>query len=652
MTTLFHDSEAFIKGKDWIYRPSYDNANDVKLVCIRKEGNKKSKFFNLEKQDANDVRKYIEKQIDSDFYRGKGTIVINHFWNYDICYLTKGERENTDRWEIMNDNPFIAEFRMKLTEEEKERLRKTGTICSRCKKQMEVTETNDYYIQLRCKKCGKNKKNSKKARLIDSMNFFKMSLKRLGEIIGHKKMEMPKETSSIEEIKKYCENDVIILEKAWKYLKESLNKLGYVPKNLMTISKLGYNLLQFVCSKTPYKNHTQYSFLWKEGSIRFPTKEEDFIKMACRGGRLERFSLQDGVQIGNKIDINSCYPYVCVNNPFPDPKTEKVIEYPNEKDLNKIGCSEVTIKSPCIYVGYLPITYNKRRIYPNSTIMRAVWTNHEIKYAIEKLGYELIEMHKSVVYEEMPFNFFKTFYEKLYKIKTNNRDNMAQIVKMIMNSTTGKFIQKNKRKMKKVTTRNNLRSFMAQGYKFKTDIPNTDKIIMEKEYEEKLSKNAHPIIYAHITAYARTYLYENLIKIKPTDLLYCATDSILFKNKENIKKFEIGEEMGQWKSEATDMEIEFVGNETFYRIGNEIKANGIRRGTVDMESLRRGTNIQRKHLYTLKMALKTGEFEKVGSFIKEEVSLKGIPRRKIKYPPYIEETTKSRMISMMDTLTK
>ncbi|MBD3248480.1 hypothetical protein GF336_00355 [Candidatus Woesearchaeota archaeon] len=654
MTILFHDSEALERGDDFKYRPSYDDANDVKLVCMRKKGNKKSKFFNFEKGDKiKDVRSFIEKQINSDHKRGRQTIVINHYWNYDICYLTKGERHNTYRWDIIRDIPFIMDFRKKLTEEEVEGFRKDAPKCPYCKVSMREYDVNDYFVQFKCPLCKRNRKRDKHARFLDSMNFFSMSLAKLGEIIGHSKMEMPKSVYSLDDVKEYCENDVIILEKAWSYLMESMSKLGYNPRNPITISKLGYNLLQYVCSKEKIikngREYSQYDFLWNRGKIRSPTKEPEFVKACCRGGRLERFAMDNGVFKASKLDINSAYPFVCVHRDFPDPMTEKVIEFPDEDILNELGCVRATVKSPKAYVGYLPINYNNKRIYPTDVTLTGVWTIFELRNAIKKYGYKLISMDKAVVYKKLPFNLFKSFYNRLYKIKSKNIDNLKPIAKLIMNGTTGKFIQRDNRMIRKIIRREDMPKYAKEGFSLKTMVSKTGDYIIEKKVNPKgFSKNAHPIIYAHITAYSRDYLYEHLIKIPPKDLLYCATDSIMFKNKDHIKNFKIGEKLGEWKVEAIDKPVEFFENECFHRVGDEIKANGIRRGTANLKSLRENGKVERRQLFTMKMALKTGKFEKVGKFFKNEVSLKGIPRRRIKYPPYIEEVLPSEFVRHLE----
>lgn len=165
---------------------------------------------------------------------------------------------------------------------------------------------------------------------------------------------------------------------------------------------------------------------------------------------------------------------------------------------------------------------------------------------------------------------------------------------------------------------------------------------------KKYSRTSNPIIYAYITAYARTYLYEHLIKIPFEDLLYCATDSIIFKNKDNLKYFNLNDELGGWKIEKTSHEAEFFKTECYYRIGDEIKASGVRKRDVTLKGLRGEEKLTTKSLFTAKMGWKTGDFDKVGTFIEKPINLKGLPKRSIKLPSYIEENTPSQVKSMFE----
>jgi hypothetical protein len=160
---------------------------------------------------------------------------------------------------------------------------------------------------------------------------------------------------------------------------------------------------------------------------------------------------------------------------------------------------------------------------------------------------------------------------------------------------------------------------------------------MEKKTPPVVSQRSYPIIYAHITAYARTFLYEILKKIPADDLLMCATDSVGFLGEKNFRHFDIGTEMGQWKIVGKDQEIEFFNNGCFYRFGDDIKANGIRRGMATLNALRQRESLFRRQLYTMKMALKSGDFDKVGKFFETELQLRSAPRIPRYYDTYIED---------------
>ena len=75
-----------------------------------------------------------------------------------------------------------------------------------------------------------------KGYILDTMSFFKMSLKAVGEIIKTPKLEMPTKITNPEQLKTYLDRDVEITMKAIKWLKEKLRELGFTPPRPPVIS--------------------------------------------------------------------------------------------------------------------------------------------------------------------------------------------------------------------------------------------------------------------------------------------------------------------------------------------------------------------------------------------------------------------------------
>lgn len=185
----------------------------------------------------------------------------------------------------------------------------------------------------------------------------------------------------------------------------------------------------------------------------------------------------------------------------------------------------------------------------------------------KKLGYEIEKIHEAVVYDELPFNPFKEFIDELYTLRKESDKVMGHVIKLLMNSLYGKFGQFRATKERAICHRADVQKWLDKGYEIETDYG--ENYHMVKELGKKVPNYAHPIIPVLVTAYARHKLYEGLEKIPFEDLLYCDTDSVMFKGNHK-NKFEIGTELGQYKIEFENETGEFV-KEKVYRISDKGK---------------------------------------------------------------------------------
>jgi hypothetical protein len=635
-------------NEDQYYYPVLENPKYAVLGCMMTDRRKKPYFFDMTKGNKEIIEQLI-KLIDSETKRRQKITIWMHNANFDFSILARGLIQDTSLFKPISLKPFIYQM-----------ISPNRVI-------------ND-----------KGEEIQGKARIIDAMNIYdKMSLAKVGEILGYPKGSMPKKVKFIGELNEYCKRDTEITLKSIKFFRKTMKKLDFTVQTISTIAKTSYALLQKGCSKLYYckrceksvenvkvykvkingedrtkvmclncKNeaNSYYSYMWYKGSIH-QTKEPEFVGNASRGGRAEMFTKTDTrFEKGLfKVDINSQYPHVCCENVFPDVLTERTINNPNRSNIDELGVSEVTIKAPVDEVPYLPIRY-KKVIYPTRATMRSIWTNFEIKNAIEKYGYELIKVHKSVVYKPLPFNPFKQHFNKLYELKRNTKGGFKTIIKLLMNSPTGRFAFKVNDRVQEIIKTNEVQQYNSLGFEVISNIEGTNKWIVQKEGKVKrYGSTANPVIYAYITAYGRDMLYEFMRKIPFKELVYCATDSITFKNKDNLKHFKISNELGDWKIERYDDDGEFY-SENQYRIGNEIRASGFRKKNVSIEHLRKERTLIDNKMFTTKQAWRTGEFHKVGTFVEQKVELKRNPKRKIKYPKYIEELPQSRYKSVEEIM--
>jgi len=159
-----------------------------------------------------------------------------------------------------------------------------------------------------------------KGYFIDTMHFYRCSLKAVGETIGLSKKELPGSIRYIDELKPYLYRDTKIVSEAIYQLKDLMGELGFKPRKLLTAGQLAMtsflthskrnNSLRYFTEKTAHTNKV------------IPTKYEEHIRQAFRGGRVEAF--KKGSYINTySVDVNSLYPYIMQKMNFPDLKTEK-----------------------------------------------------------------------------------------------------------------------------------------------------------------------------------------------------------------------------------------------------------------------------------------------------------------------------------------
>ena len=139
---------------------------------------------------------------------------------------------------------------------------------------------------------------------LDLMNYFKMSLKKLGESMGVEKLDIDFDKCSDEELLTYCTRDVEIMAQAWlkwtAFLKD--NDLGCWGKTLPSQALSTF----------------RHKFMKHEIYIHSHEPALHLERQSYCGGRTECF------QIGKfnhgpyyLVDVNSLYPSVMYKKPYP-----------------------------------------------------------------------------------------------------------------------------------------------------------------------------------------------------------------------------------------------------------------------------------------------------------------------------------------------
>ncbi len=421
------------------------------------------------------------------------------------------------------------------------------------------------------------KEPHRKIRLIDTLNYFRMSLKALAESLGTYKLEMPKNdqggpapiTPDNHAIwDEYNKQDVqVLMDAMTQYLE------------FITEHRLGsFQITQASQSFMAYRHR----FMKHQILIDSEEKALETARDGYYGGRVECFKIGQRYGVETyKLDINSMYPYIMHNFEFPTQyatfwRNVKVNEY---RDLRAKGYlvsahADIQTKEP-VY----PSRRDSKLVFPIGRFSTFL-TTPELDYAVDH-G-DLLGLRSVAVYHSDPI--FKDFVDYFYTLrlaaKKEGNEQQSFFLKIMMNSLYGKFGQ-NGRKWQTLDEQEgheDVRVWQEINHE-SGEIINFRQMgrVVQQLSTMAEAMNSHPSIAAHITAEARMYLWRLMVQAGRENVYYCDTDS-LFCNKEGadrLEKFLDDDLLGFLKIEdiTTDFELHTLKD---YRFGKTIRIKGIR----------------------------------------------------------------------------
>lgn len=405
--------------------------------------------------------------------------------------------------------------------------------------------------------------------VLDNMNFFKSSLKILGDSIGVPKLEMP--TDDDVKLLEYCRNDVQVMIRAWEilftFLKE--NDLGNFSK---TIASQALSSYRHRFMKTPIYIHT-----W-EHAIKLERE-------SYHGGRTECFFIGQGTHPPYYLlDVNSMYPSVM-----------RELEYPTKIIGSAVGCSisemQALLQEFCVTARVVLDTRepvfctkkNNRLIFPVGRF-ETVLTTRELIYALEN-SY-IAEIQDYCTYEKgiLFKNYVDFFYNKRLEYKKTNNEAFNYICKLFLNSLYGKFGQRNEF-YETIQEDANAEDGIFEYY----DI-NQERYVKERRINGKIERStglkegydSFVAIAAHITADARMKLWQYFKLAGTENVFYCDTDSMIVNTQgyTNSQAF-IKKDLGALSlKESSDKMI--IKGAKDYEFGDEVVIKGIRKDAVQL----------------------------------------------------------------------
>jgi hypothetical protein len=419
---------------------------------------------------------------------------------------------------------------------------------------------------------SKWKNKDKRIMILDNSNWFKGKLEKWGKQLGTEKLAMPDYAEDEEKWFIYCERDVQILVDLQKWYIRFIidNDLGTWK---YTIAGQAFNA---------------YRHRFMEYPIYIPgqSPETEVARKSYHGGRTEVFRKGEfkGEQL-YYLDINSMYPYVMLNNLYPT-AVEGLADNPPIGSLYELGekYSAIGLFSISIDLPYFPYIHNNHTIYPVGEFTTYL-TTPEILVGL-KHGW-LRECLKLVVYRQRPIftSYVKYFYNKKQQAVGQDNNLLATFYKLFLNSLYGKFGQRGYDD--RVIGEAELYS-VPTSYGF--DAVTGDKYILRQVGKNVIKSsrgneayNAFTAIASHVTAFARIYLYELILRAGISNTFYCDTDSLIVNamGYNNLIPLLHPTELGKLKVEKTSNNVEIVAPK-HYRFGDTWTRKGIRNNAQEI----------------------------------------------------------------------
>lgn len=458
--------------------------------------------------------------------------------------------------------------------------------------------------------------------LCDTMNFYGKRLEELGKLLGQPKLEMPGKIKEISELNQYIIQDANITRLLIKEIKQILEELKYNPRYILTAPSLGIHLLMRYIDKQP-----NAGWLMQKGKMIKNTDNYEFLKQASKGGRTEAFNTGK-YEDTTMVDINSAYWQAMTETLMPDLLTETKLnetELQNinpETILNKIGVIRCTIKTKPLNIGLLAIRYPDNQtyklIFPNGNhILTGTWTTEEINFAIQN-GYKLQKIHEAIIYQKpYKFNYLKDFINKLYELKLKYKDNKlkSSLIKILGNGIYGKLTTVTQYLNYEWINREQIHEYLDKGYKIEG---NEDGYCISKRQDISIPGYGSIILGIRIAAITRIILTKKLLEIPREDLLYCDTDSIIYKENHD-SKFNFDNNVGSYKI-VEKGQARILSGKNYY-IGETIKMSGIPNKQKTKE-LFEETTVTLEQMTTLLDIFHGIPYEQLGTFHKEERQIK------------------------------
>jgi hypothetical protein len=419
--------------------------------------------------------------------------------------------------------------------------------------------------------CITYRKKRQSIKLLDTLNFFRVPLKVLGDSVGLPKLDMPERSASQKIWNQYCKRDVeIIMYTMLEWLKfVQTEELGNFAKTLPGQA--------FSAFRHRFMNHRIF--------IDANTTALALARESFHGGRTECFQIGKIPMRVYCLDINSQYPYVMQKERFPT-RLLTVVKHLTIEELQEL-LETRAIVARVILKTERPIYATKpteRLVFPIGEF-EAVLSTPELQIALE--NNEIQEIKEAAVYIAEPLfeEYVTYFYTARALAKQDGNETASYMYKLLMNSLYGKFGQSGR-------VFEDIGATDEHGAKVWSEWDTVEQRnrrfrmffgLIQEESREAEGRNSHPAIAAHVTAYGRVYLYRLMEQAGRDHVFYCDTDSLFVDSEglENLRPMMDETRLGALKQEWYSDDLHLHNNKD-YEIGKERKIKGVRKTAVEV----------------------------------------------------------------------
>jgi len=358
----------------------------------------------------------------------------------------------------------------------------------------------------------RSKKQLPSLLFLDTLNYAKLSVEKMGQIINEPKLKTPlfigkkpKSKANIKYMEKYNLQDSKTTFKFATFLLKSFEDLGATFGN--TLASTSMSLFKNKFLKNEYKILPD-NILMEQFKAYF-------------GGRTEAFK-RGYFKDYNYYDFNSLYPSIMQLNKFPNPNYMRQTKKNTLLYINKYeGVSEVLIYCPYMKYPLLPLKKDNGRVLFPIGEFKGYYSHIELREAL-KLGYKIKKVFNTQYFIRTcsPFKeFVKVLYELRLKYKKENNP-MEYVVKILLNSLYGKFGQKWFNLDQWISEENLTMDIIKNS----TSIEIKNGFVRVGQVDGKSKSFSVPIWAVYVTAYGRIKLHKAIIETKP---IYVDTDSLI-----------------------------------------------------------------------------------------------------------------------------